>query len=205
MRTVATHLAGYASAGLGWCWTNLQALAHLATVAGLAFIAWQMWTDAEERQVRASLDLIARYNSSEMAAVRDNTDRFEFAIYDEIRRLNDLGGVQSERDRDNLILARVASSTADGGGTGLKLAIMHTATFYNEVTFCIENDICDPTIARQYFSPRAKAFGDLYGAVVTDVQSDLEIARLGSGLRELAKHAPRRPLQAGEAAAQAEP
>jgi hypothetical protein len=106
----------------------------------------------------------------------------------EIQALNAAGGV----DRailERWVSAAVAASIERDSQHNLRSALFVMADFFDQLSLCIDTNICDEATARRYFAAEASQFTCLYGAEVQSMRTQLSLGSFGMGLRSLSAQA----------------
>lgn len=167
----------------------LEALSYLCGIATLIIIALQLSSDAHERRVTKSLDMIARYGSDPLASYRAEVRDFEYANRREMDVIERNGGL-SQADIAIWAGGRIREYQDKYPDRKVEAAIREIASFFDEVATCEDRNICDVETTRDFLNAEARDITCTYGAIVAEQARIFNRPQLGIGMRQVAGKTP---------------
>lgn len=159
---------------------RLETLAHLAAPIGLVLVAVQMYSDARDRRIARSLDLIGRLSAVESLAASNQRVNAFWASRPAMVAARAVG-FQSPQDGWNFGTSEMQQGVK-GDGDALYLAVYDIAAYLDELAVCIDRGVCDKGTAQAFLGQYARDFWSLHYSIIRDRAARLGPSTLGCGL-----------------------
>lgn len=150
----------------------LEPLAHLATAVTLILLLAQFYQSAENERRERALSYVHEFNGDAISRYRLVITKTWLPHRKLTDAINKNGGVSRE-DINELARDVIREYDTKNPEEPATLAVQGMADFYDQVSICALEKVCDRRIVDSYFKQSATEFWGVHQAVVQDLRPSI--------------------------------
>ncbi|MEM8797695.1 MAG: hypothetical protein AAGE61_19180 [Pseudomonadota bacterium] len=171
-------------------WRVWRVLAGAALGASIIISALGLWAvyiqlerGLEHRRADIALGFVERYNSISFINARNRVLQPWLKYQSQLALANAHEGISEEQI--DLLTTLIIQQDRKASGT-LEADILTLANFFDELSICVGENVCDARTSCFYFQKRAADFQALYGRALKDLQTIFNLENPERGVEMIA-------------------
>ncbi|MEM8650827.1 MAG: hypothetical protein AAGF54_09885 [Pseudomonadota bacterium] len=159
------------------------AASFIISALGLWAVYVQLDRGLEHRKADIALGFVERFNTLTYVRARNNLLKPWLKFQDQLALANAHDGLSKEQI-DQLTTLIIQQDREQNGS--LESDILTVVNFFDELSICVSEGICDARTSCFYFQKRAADFQVLYGSSLKNLQAVFNLEDPEKGLNEIA-------------------
>lgn len=155
----------------------------LISALGLWAVFVQLDRTLDHRKADIALGFVDRFNSLSFIRARNAVQEPWLKYQGQLALANEHEGVSAEQI--DLLTTLIIQQDRKAGGT-LEADILILANFFDELSICVSERVCDPRISCFYFQKRAADFQTLYGRALESFENTFSLENPERGVSMIA-------------------